>query len=153
MKKIKGKIILIDDEKIELEFLKTSLRELDYDVDIEYFEDAAKGLDYLKKTSSEIFLIISDIKMPVMDGIQLKAAIDADPILRRKAIPFVFATNAVSKEIIARVYEHSVQGLFRKPGDLKQMTEIMSTIIKYWDINLHPNKKVPFTEHEITLLK
>ena len=69
MKKFKGKIILVDDEKYEKELLELALHEKKWDVKVEYFSRAEDTLDYLKKTKDEIFLLISDMNMPKMNEI------------------------------------------------------------------------------------
>jgi CheY-like chemotaxis protein len=139
MKKLKGKLILIDDELYERELFKIGLEGLDYIIEFEYFNNAQDALDYLRKIDGEIFLIISDMSMPKMTGLDLKKAIDADDELKGKAIPFIFASNSISKEEVSAAYAYGVQGYFKKPPDLKETSEMLEIIIKYWMISRHPN--------------
>ena len=73
-------------------------------MDIEHFKDPLLAFEYLVTTTDEIFLIISDMNMPVMTGMELKQAIDNDPILRKKSIPFIFSSTAALKEDIKKAY-------------------------------------------------
>ncbi|MFV5696282.1 hypothetical protein ACM55G_12705 [Flavobacterium sp. LB3P122] len=52
------------------------------DVKVEYFNNTENPLEYTKKTKDDLFLIISDMIMPKMTGLELKRAIDNDDILR-----------------------------------------------------------------------
>jgi CheY-like chemotaxis protein len=139
MKKLKGKLILIDDELYERELFKIGLEGLDYIIDFEYFNNAPDALEYLRKIDGEIFLIISDMSMPTMTGLDLKKAIDADDELKGKAIPFIFASNSILKDEVAAAYAYGVQGYFKKPPDMKETSEMLETIIRYWMISKHPN--------------
>lgn len=149
MSKLRGLILLIDDEEYEKDFLKESLGELDYDVSVKYFNNAKEGLEYIRQTKDDLFLIIADIQMLPMSGLELKEAIENDPAIKLKAIPFVFATAFATKENIDLAYKHNIQGFFEKPTDFKKLSAMLSVIIKYWIINLHPNKRGLVTENQV----
>lgn len=140
MKKVKGKIILVDDELYEKELLSLALRKKHWDIELEYFSSAEEALQHLKENDDEIFLIISDINMPKMNGLDFKRAIDSDKFLMTKSIPFIFASTAQTKEQVTEAYQYRVQGYFRKPSTLEEQAEMLEIIIRYWIISRHPNK-------------
>ena len=107
---------------------------------MEYFNNPAKALKHLKENNDEIFLIISDMNMPIMKGIDLKKTMDNDPGLREKSIPFIFASSGSSKSEITEAYNYRVQGYFRKPNTIEEQADMLDIIIKYWIISSHPNK-------------
>jgi CheY-like chemotaxis protein len=90
MKRLSGKVILIDDQPVEKEILEIALEKLNVYVDLIYFTSAIEAFKYLKKTKDNIFIIICDMDMPKMNGLDLKRAIDADDHLKTKAVPFIF---------------------------------------------------------------
>jgi CheY-like chemotaxis protein len=145
---INGEIILIDDEKFEEEFLNEALETLSYKVKVVYFDHAMAALNYIRDTNKDIFLIISDIHMGDISGIKFKEMLNSDPNTKLKSIPFVFTTNHASKKNIDEAYKHNIQGFFKKPVGLKNFTELFATIVKYWLINLHPNKGEFFYDKE-----
>jgi DNA-binding NtrC family response regulator len=140
MKQVKGKIILVDDEKYEKDFLERSLRKKDWDIKVEYFNNAEDTIKHLRENADEIFLIISDMDMPKMNGMELKKAIDRDEYLRQKTIPFIFATNSMDRDKMIEAYHYRVQGYFQKPMTPKDQAEMLEIIIQYWIACVHPEK-------------
>jgi CheY-like chemotaxis protein len=58
-------------------------------------------------------MILSDINMPVMNGISFKREIDSDEILKRKCIPFVFISTS-PLPLMKQISDLSIQGFFEK---------------------------------------
>lgn len=141
MKQVKGKIILIDDQKYEKSFLQESLNDKNWAIEVEYFSNAPDALKHLKENADEIFLIISDMNMPEMSGMELKKTIDEDLFLRRKSIPFIFASSEISETQVTDAYEYRVQGYFKKPETIEEQAEMLEKIVQYWISCIHPNKK------------
>lgn len=140
MKQVKGKIILIDDEKYEKDLLESALKQREWDIKVDYFADADKALEHLKENADEIFLIISDMNMLKKDGMELKKEIDQDDYLRAKSIPFIFASNAIDMKKVVEAYKYRVQGYFQKPLTPEGQADMLETIIRYWIACVHPCK-------------
>src|SRR3954466_15870564 len=128
MRKLSGEIILIDDEEYELELLNDVLHKLSYVATVKYFNDARDGIGYIRETNNHIFLIISDMQMHPMSGIELKEEIEKDPYLKIKAIPFVFATTYATEENIELAYKCNIQGFFEKPNTPNKLVDFFSII-------------------------
>jgi CheY-like chemotaxis protein len=141
MEKLAGKVVLIDDQPIEKELLEIALAKLNLRVELVYFTNAIEALAYLKSTKDIIFLIISDMNMPKMNGLDLKKAIDADKKLSEKAIPFIFASTAATKKQLIEAYEYRLQGYFLKPMEIQSMAKQLETIINYWIISVRPDSE------------
>ena len=62
---MKGKILVIDDEKLKRVTLKTQLEDDGYDVEVG--ENAFVGLEYLKLGRFDV--VVTDLRMPSMDGL------------------------------------------------------------------------------------
>jgi DNA-binding NtrC family response regulator len=141
MKQVEGKIVLVDDEKYELDLLAHALKKKNWDIQIAYFNNVEDALEHLKKNRDEIFLIISDMDMPKINGMDFKKIIDNDEYLKQKAVPFIFATNSIGRETIVEAYHYRVQGYFKKPNDIEGQATMLETIIQYWIACEHPNKE------------
>jgi CheY-like chemotaxis protein len=92
-------ILLADDEYAALEVLEFLLRAEGYDV-----VTASDGLEALSLAASRaVDLVITDYKMPGMDGLELCARLHADPKLSRIPIVLTSATYSVRKSLPAGV--------------------------------------------------
>ena len=145
MKELPGKILFIDDEEYEKILLEEALTDKNWNVQIEYFSSTSQALEYLRETEDNIFIIISDINMPKMNGLDFKRIIDQDRSLHQKSIPFIFASNAATREQVEEAYRYRVQGYFQKPRGEAKQAEMLDIILKYWMINQHPNiQDIPY---------
>ncbi|GAA5042100.1 response regulator [Marivirga lumbricoides] len=136
----KGVIVTIEDDPDDKEIFEAIVRELGIDNEIKWFTETKSAFEFLRDTNDQIFLIFSDINLPGKDGISLKKDIDADPILRKKSIPFVFLSTTGSHMAVEKVYtEMTVQGFFVKGTDYEKMKNTLKTIFNYWLESKHPN--------------
>ena len=134
-----GPILLIDDDPDDRQLVETVIESLHCKNAIVHFEHGQQLLEYLQSTKDRPFLILCDINMPVMNGLEVRRKIDQDDRLRRKSIPFVFfSTNAVQHEV-EQAYELTVQGFFEKGNSLQQLTDRLRIILEYWTVCRHPN--------------
>ncbi|GAB3557981.1 response regulator [Spirosoma fluminis] len=131
-------IVFIDaDEDDHLTF-KQALAELSLPNPILVFSQAELALDYLVITEDQPFLIICEISMPGMNGLELRRQIERDSNLRRKATPFVFMTNPVIDYLVEEAYELTIQGLFEKKTVFDDWKRQLGAIIAYWKECQHP---------------
>ncbi len=118
----------MDDQEI----LKEVFTELQVPNLIHFFHSCLHALEYLLTTLERPFLIISDINLPAMTGMELKKEIYQNEFLRNKNIPFVFLSTNPDVNIISQAYHWHAQGYFVKPPTMKELKEMLQTIIGYW---------------------
>jgi CheY-like chemotaxis protein len=138
-----GDIIIIEDDPDDWEVLidvfKKVMKEQKYDNRVIVFEDSTMVLEYLNETDTELFMVISDINMPLLDGMKLRESICADPKLHKRCTPYIFlTTGAVNKNNIAKAEELSVQGFFEKPASIKDYKLLVEQILGYWQKTIVP---------------
>lgn len=109
-------IMVVDDETEARDFLRQILELEGYAVEV--FANGAEALHYLNH-SPEPCVIILDLRMPVMSGPQLRAALLTDP--RFAAIPIVVVT-ALEPSAAAGL---SAVKVFRKPVDLEALVGVV----------------------------
>lgn len=127
-----GPIIVIEDDIDDQEILDEIFKELNFKNEIIYFKEGEKALDYLIKTSLEPFLILSDINMPKLNGIELREKINTNEDLRIKCIPYLFFTTSAEQKYVVDAYSKSVQGFFVKPNTFEKLKSTITIIVEYW---------------------
>ncbi len=136
---LKRPIVLIDDDEEDFELFSSIIENLKIKRKLLFFDTGQKALDYLLTTTDKPFLIICDMNMPGMSGLELRQKINETEYLRTKAIPFVFLTTSADKEAVDKAYQMSVHGFFEKSPDYESYKKIMQQIVEYWDSCKHPN--------------
>lgn len=136
---IKGPIIIVDDDKDDHELYEESIRAIGISNEIHFFNKAKEMLDYLLSTEEQPFLILSDVNMPEMTGLELKKIIQDDPYLCTKGIPFIFISTNASKVSVRHAHALSVQGYFEKPSSLDGIKEMFRKLFEYWELCKHIN--------------
>jgi CheY-like chemotaxis protein len=135
----KGPIIVIEDDEDDREFMKDVFIELNYENEIIFFEDGQLALNFLVHEKIEPFIIISDINMPVLNGMALKEEIQKNENLRLKCIPYLFFTTSANQQHVIDAYSKSVQGFFVKPNSMVKLKAITKKIVDYWQECESPN--------------
>ena len=116
------KILIVDDSKTILKTAKLILQDK-YDV---YMANSGEmSLDILKK--KEINLVLMDVDMPGMNGIDTVKEIRKNPDL--KDIPVIFFTALATKEVINECIEVGMDGYIVKPYKADQLIEKIKAVI------------------------
>ena len=135
-----GPIIIVEDDADDKEVLQEILKELQVTNPIIWFTQSDDALAYLKSTPEQPFLIFSDVNLPRKNGIEFKRAIDSDPQLRRKSIPFIFYSTSVAQGLVNEAYtQMTVQGFFQKPNSYDEIKSTIKLALDYWGLCRHPN--------------
>jgi two-component system, response regulator len=102
--------------------------------DIVVARDGAEALEviFAKASSGEPLpgLILLDLKLPKVDGIEVLRQAKADP--RTKMIPIVVLTSSKQERDIVESYELGVNSYMLKPVDFGQFTEAVRSLGLYW---------------------
>ncbi|MGZ5191163.1 MAG: response regulator [Flavisolibacter sp.] len=134
-----GPFVIIDDNKKEQLLYQIALQSLKVHNPVHFFDDGKDALEYLETTKENPFLILCDINMPQMDGLDLRHRIAANPYLKKKATPFVFMTSSPSNANVKEAYDLSVQGFFKKENGAAGLERILALLIEYWSECIEPN--------------
>lgn len=137
-----GPIILVEDDVDDQEFIVDALQMLGIKNKIKLFDNGQKALDYLKNVEEQPFIIISDVNLPIMNGLQLKSAIQQNDFLRNKSIPFIFLSTSGDSKAVYEAFQLNVQGFFVKENSYDGMKDQLKEIIDYWNNCRHPNSNI-----------
>ncbi len=133
-------IVIVEDDIDDRELLLHVFREIGVLNEFKCFTTPIDAIEYLRKTAQTPFIIISDINMPLMDGLSFKKVINEDSLISRKRIPFVFLSTSRENRLMAAAFNLSIQGYFQKPNDIESLKGIARAIVEYWKhSNFHLN--------------
>jgi CheY-like chemotaxis protein len=134
-----GPIIIVDDDMDDQEIYGEAIRAIGIENEIRIFKNGQEALKYLYTTFEQPFIILSDINMPVMTGLEFKEKIQNNDFLRKKGIPFVFISTNATGQAIRKAHELSVQGYFQKPSKIEDIQNMLRTMFNYWELCKHIN--------------
>jgi len=134
-----GPIIIIEDDAGDQELLKLVFLELNFENEVIFFSEGEKALGYLTMSAIEPFLILSDLNMPRLNGLELREKIHSNEDLRLKCIPYLFFSTSSEQEYVVDAYSKSVQGFFVKPYSFDNLKRIIKVIVQYWQECESPN--------------
>jgi len=127
-----GAIIIIEDDADDQIILNEIFEELNYDNQIIFFKDSEEALEFLQNTKIEPFIVLSDINMPKLNGMELREKIHNNEDLRRKSIPYLFFSTSAEQQHVVDAYSKSIQGFFIKSNNYEKTKNTIVKIVEYW---------------------
>lgn len=127
-----GPVIIIEDDEDDQHFLTEVFKKLNYPNEVIFFSDGESALHYLTSTEALPFLILSDINMPRLNGLELRQKLRTDAALQVKCIPYLFFSTAVNQRAVIDAYSLSVQGFFEKQPTMHELEKTIRAIMEYW---------------------
>ena len=91
----KMKVLIVDDEELNVDYLEQRLEDLDYQIITA--SDGQKALDKIRSDHPDLILL--DLMMPVLDGFAVLSEVKADPLLRETPVIIISADHD-SKSIV-----------------------------------------------------
>ncbi|WP_276374631.1 response regulator [Chryseolinea sp. H1M3-3] len=118
-------IFLAEDDEDDQELIRLAFTTLKLKHQLEIVNNGQEMLDALDGQSTLPCLIILDLNMPILNGIQTLKELKENP--RFTKIPKVILTTSDSEENKSKCYSYGATGYFVKPS---RMTEIVTTVEK-----------------------
>jgi CheY-like chemotaxis protein len=132
-----GYVLLADDNATDAELTTRALAIGGVSRNIVWVQDGEAALDYLlrkgqyaQRVAGNPRLMLLDLHMPKIDGLDVLARIKGDPQLR--SIPIVVMSSSDQESDMVRSYEKHANSYIVKPVDFKQFTDQVSTLGLYW---------------------
>ncbi len=130
-------ILLVEDDEVDAMTVRRALKELHVANPLTQVENGEEALGYLRKPGQVLpCIILLDLNMPVMGGIEFLQVIKQDAALRR--IPVVVLTTSEEQQDKVASFDIGVAGYIRKPVDYKQFVEAVRSIDAYWTLSELP---------------
>jgi len=136
----KQTILLIEDDRVDIKSVKRALEDLRVANPLVVTHNGEEALEFLQnKTNKRPGLILLDLRMPRMNGIEFLKAMKKDNKL--KIIPIVVLTTSKEDEDKINSFNLGVAGYMMKPVDYKHFVEVIRTIEMYWILSESPYLK------------
>jgi CheY-like chemotaxis protein len=131
-------ILLVDDSAEDVELTVLALRRNKLCNDIQVAEDGAEALDFLfcrgvfkdRTFSRPPKLVLLDLKMPKVDGLEVLRAVRGDE--RTKTIPVVILTSSKEERDLIDGYNLGASAYIQKPVDFDQFADTIRQIGMFW---------------------
>jgi len=138
------KILLVEDSPDDQELIRMAIADEHITNEIISLNDGAQALDYLFGTGSYAgrdisdtpLVILLDIKLPKVNGLEVLQQLRADP--RTSLIPVVILTSSNEEQDVLTSYKNHVNSYVRKPVDFEQFTKAVKQLQLYWVILNEP---------------
>jgi len=141
-------ILLVEDSVRDAELILDALSPLHATTAIEHVRDGAEALDYLYRRGPfagrpdvQSSLLLLDLKLPKVDGLEVLRQIKADPTL--KMIPVVMLTSSRQEQDLVRSYALGVNAYVVKPMKFQDFVDAVKQLSVFWAVinevpqNLH----------------
>ena len=139
-------ILLVEDRAEDAEMTIMGLKQNKAPIEIEWVTNGLEALDFLKAqnkfkdrdTKEKPKVILLDLKMPKMDGIETLKEIRADKNL--KDLPVVILTTSKEESDLIAAYNYYVNSYIIKPVDYEKFQNVIQELGLYW-LFLNENTK------------
>jgi two-component system response regulator len=131
-------ILLVEDNPADVELTLHALRHNNVANRIEVSRDGEEALDFLfcrgkhsgRSANQTPKLVLLDLKLPKVDGIEVLRQLKANP--KTKSIPIAVLTTSKERKDLAQCYELGVNSYIQKPVDFDKFREVVKQFALYW---------------------
>jgi two-component system response regulator len=140
-------ILLVEDNPSDLEVALRALKEQNLCNNVQVARDGEEALDFIfcegpfagRRMDELPRVILLDLKLPLIDGMEVLRRIRADA--RTRNVPVVVLTSSTEERDVVESYALGVNSYIAKPVDFDQFQGAMKAIGMYWlTLNRHPAK-------------
>ena len=139
------KILLVEDNPDDVVIMQKALKSSNVIGQLSVVRDGQEAVDFLfhhgrfqdPATNPTPALILLDINLPKLSGVEVLARLKQEPHLRR--IPVVMLTSSKRDEDVVRSYENGCNSFLQKPVEFDRFVELVRQIGLYWaTLNVKP---------------
>ena len=133
-------VLLAEDDSIDAMTVRRAFRDLKLSNTLVHRINGEEALEYLREPDAELpCVILLDLNMPRMNGIEFLKVIKQDDRLKR--IPVIVLTTSNEECDVVESFRLCVAGYIVKPVDYKKFVEAIRTIDLYWTLSELPEKE------------
>ncbi|HEV7368548.1 response regulator [Arenibaculum sp.] len=136
-------ILLVEDNPKDIELTLAALEKSQLANEVVVLRDGAEALDYLRCTGpfadrlgGTPAVVLLDLKLPKVDGLEVLSAIKNDPKLR--SLPVVMLTSSREERDVVRSYQLGVNAFVVKPVDFREFFQAIQEVGAFWAVLNEP---------------
>ena len=121
-------ILLVEDELAHVEIARRSLASVAL---LEHVPDGEAALAWLRRPRApRPALVLLDLRLPRMDGLEVLSAMKSDPSLAR--LPVVVMSTSATERDLSRAYDRHANAYLVKPLDFARFTAQLRSLAEFW---------------------
>ena len=132
-------VLLVEDSLADAEMAMDALAEANLANPVVHVEDGVECMEYLHRTGAwaerepgDPAVVLLDIKMPRMNGLEVLTLMRQDEQLRR--VPVVILSSSHEESDLARSWDLGANAYVIKPVDVDQFFEAVRTLGRFWAV-------------------
>ena len=130
-------ILLVEDDDVEVLKVRRALQKIQFNHPVFVAEDGVEALSILRgdrksELSQKPRMVLLDLNMPRMNGIEFLRELRSDPELKQMVV--VVLTTSNHERDVSFAYEMNVAGYIVKPTEFQKFVAALSTIDSYWNL-------------------
>jgi CheY-like chemotaxis protein len=130
-------ILLVEDDAVDVMTVKRCFKQLKISNPLKVAADGEEALQLLLQCEDcKPCIILLDINMPKMNGLELLQRLKNTPLLKK--IPVVMLTSSKEESDVNHCFDLGVAGYMIKPVEYDQFVEIIKLLCAYWSVNELP---------------
>jgi two-component system, response regulator len=141
-------ILLVEDNLSDVDLTRRAFEKRHIGNSLMVAEDGQEALDYLfaggvhagRDVTDLPTVVLLDLKLPKLDGLEVLRRIRAEP--RTKRLPVVILTSSNEEQDLAASYDLGANSYIRKPVDFAKFAEAIEYLGLYWLVLNEPPPKV-----------
>ncbi|WP_405381475.1 response regulator [Maribacter sp. LLG6340-A2] len=126
-------ILLIEDDLIEVMKLKRTVSKLNLKHSIIESKNGEEALEYLKSGKKLPDIILLDLNMPRMNGIEFLNILKNDEVLCY--LPTIILTTSENRADLLKCYQAGIAGYVIKPLKYEDYQSKLNAVLEYWSVN------------------
>lgn len=134
----KIELLLVEDNPTDAELCIRSLKKHNLANRMAWVKDGAEALDFLRAKGAHASrspdraprMVLLDLRLPKVDGIEVVRQMKSDEKLRQ--IPIVVLTSSKEDTDVRRCYEHGVNSYIQKPVRFDEFAKVVADLGMYW---------------------
>jgi CheY-like chemotaxis protein len=137
------RILLVEDSTNDVELILTSLADNHLGNEVVVVRDGEEALDYMYRRGmyrlryeGNPVVVLLDLKLPKVDGIEVLTEIKSNPSMR--TVPIVILTSSREEQDLAKCYELGTNAYVVKPIDFHEFVNVIRGLGLFWAIINEP---------------